>query len=67
MRNTLHSRVNRICMRKNFNIVKFLFDNNYKTVVKKGFFENVPKGTNGILDLLWTCLSKAESIENVQV
>ena len=45
-------------MRKNFNIVKFLFDNNYKTVVKKGFFENVPKDTNGILDLLYYVYQK---------
>ena len=36
-------------MRKNVNIVKFIFDNKYKTVVKKGFFKNVPNGSNGIM------------------
>ena len=65
--NTLYSRVNKICMRKNVNIVKFIFDNKYKTVVKKGFFKNVPNGSNGIVDSLCYVLSKAESKENVQV
>ena len=65
--NTLYSRVNKICMRKNVNIVKFIFDNKYKTVVKKGFFKNVPNGSNGIVDSLRYVLSKAESKENVQV
>ena len=65
--NTLYSRVNKICMRKNVNIVKFIFDNKYKTVVKKGFFKNVPYGSNGIVDSLRYVLSKAESKENVQV
>ena len=50
---------------KNVNIVKF--DNKYKTVVKKGFFKNVPNRSNGIVDSLRYVLSKAESKENVQV
>ena len=62
-----NTRVNKICMRKNINIVKFIFDNKYKTVIKKEFFKNVPKGCNGIVDSLIYVLSKAESNENVQV
>ena len=50
--NTLYSRVNKTGMRKNVNIVKFIFDNKYKTVVKKGFFKNVPNGSNGGLTTL---------------
>ena len=54
-------------IRKNINIVKFIFDYKYKTVVKKGFFKNAPNRSNGTVDSLRYVLSKAESNENVQV
>ena len=56
-----------VIYKKNINIVKFIFDYKYKTVVKKGFFKNAPNRSNGMMDSLRYVLSKAESNENVQV
>ena len=33
-----YSRVNEICTRTNINIVKFIFDNKFKIVVKDGYY-----------------------------
>ena len=48
-------------------MVKFIFNNKYETVVKNGFFKNVPNECNGTVDSICYVLSKTESNENVQV